>query len=245
MKIKSVIFPLFAVFALAGTMSASAHDINGVFHSPTNSTPSLVHSVIHGDSAEVKRLLAAKTSPNAANRNGNTALMLAVDRERTAIIKLLLAAKANPNLKNKSGTTALMKAATGDYAEGAKLLLSAGADVNMTNNSGQNALSLAKSYNHSKVMRILTTDAKGNGVVAKQPKHLSDSYALSACKRLIKREFVGVAIDWHVLGKAFNKYPNGRTHVTVEFTAKELGVEKRVVCLVGHDIAEIQSVTNI
>ena len=79
------------------------------------------------------------------------------------------------------------------------------------------------------------------------PKHLGDDFALISCKRLVKKYLVAPSIEWHLFGEAINKVPNGRTRVTVEFTAKVLGIEieKRAVCLVGHDVAEVQSIINI
>ncbi|MGI9337836.1 MAG: hypothetical protein ACR2P4_04925 [Gammaproteobacteria bacterium] len=82
------------------------------------------------------------------------------------------------------------------------------------------------------------------GKVAKVPKHLSDDYALASCKRLVKSAIAPAPVKWHVFGTAINKVPQGRTRVTVEFSTKLLGreIENRAVCLVGHDVAEVQSI---
>ncbi|MGI9297669.1 MAG: ankyrin repeat domain-containing protein [Gammaproteobacteria bacterium] len=78
-----------------------------------------------GDVAEVKRLLDAGADPNAANKNGLTALMLAVLREYAEVVKMLLSAGADPNA-SKPGFNALHLAEAGGNSEIVRILEEAG-----------------------------------------------------------------------------------------------------------------------
>ena len=77
---------------------------------------------------------------NAANKYGETALMLGAHHPE--MVTLLLKAGAQVNLRSKRGATPLMYSML-DYRDGAKLLIAAGADVNAKANNGMTALMMA------------------------------------------------------------------------------------------------------
>jgi hypothetical protein len=94
------------------------------------------------------------------NKNGKTALHLAVENGHKESISVLLKAGANINLANKYGQTALHWAAIAGNEKSLKLLLESGATIDMLNKYGQTALHLAaeKGYIES-VKALLAADA--------------------------------------------------------------------------------------
>jgi len=115
----------------------------------------------------VKLLLDAGADPNINIKSdtcwssftcGETALMIAVRKNRLQIVKLLLntackncgskrsskkGSDADPNIQNREGATALMIAVMENRLQIVKLLLNTGADPNIQNREGATALMLA------------------------------------------------------------------------------------------------------
>ena len=103
-------------------------------------------AVQHGKYEEVKRLLARYDSlKNEQDRDGDSALMLAVREGHAQIVKLLLDAGANVNHGNNEGRTALMYASKYAYRDKdltiLPMLIARGADVNQANKFGGTPLS--------------------------------------------------------------------------------------------------------
>ena len=115
----------------------------------------LRNRVFDGDIAEIRAWLNTGANPNAATKDGATALMLAAQEGHPQIAKILLAAGANPNAAEDGGMTALMWAAGPGHAEIVKVLLDAGADPNAVRNNDGTALMLAMSYGHPEVAKML------------------------------------------------------------------------------------------
>lgn len=88
-----------------------------------------------GDIALINRYLDLGANVNAADEDGDTALMFA----NAEIAGMLIAAGANVNAADNNGNTALM----GAEADKTYILLAANADVNAVNNDGWTALSYA------------------------------------------------------------------------------------------------------
>jgi hypothetical protein len=91
-------------------------------------------AALMGDLNTVRRLLAGGVNPNLRNPSGDTALMLAAEKDYTEIVRALLEAGANPDLKNSEGDTALMLASILARPETVQLLLDRNADPTIRNN---------------------------------------------------------------------------------------------------------------
>ena len=73
----------------------------------------LREGAIHGDVEEVRRLIAEGADVNAANTDGETALMSAARNGHIETAKLLISKDANINAADKIGVTVLMLAVSG------------------------------------------------------------------------------------------------------------------------------------
>ncbi|MCT4697426.1 MAG: ankyrin repeat domain-containing protein [Candidatus Cardinium sp.] len=88
----------------------------------------LHYAVKHAKAAIVDRLIEAKVLLDQVSvKNGNTPLLLAVERGHRKVVSLLLAAGANPNVTNHQGYTALQIAIKKNKKYLVQLLLQAGA----------------------------------------------------------------------------------------------------------------------
>ena len=94
--------------------------------------------------------------PNAANGDGETALMLAARSGSVEVAKLLLAKKADVNAREAwREQTALMWAAGQGHAEAVKLLLERGAQADLRDDRGLTALDMARQGSHAAVVALL------------------------------------------------------------------------------------------
>lgn len=95
-----------------------------------------------GDVAGVKKLLKSGESPNAADKDGKTLLMYAVERaSNTAVITALAEAGADVNAKDKEGWPVLFfAAATNPTVEIINALVKSGVNVNAKDSNGATAL---------------------------------------------------------------------------------------------------------
>jgi ankyrin repeat protein len=84
----------------------------------------------------------------AANRDGETALLLAADRGLGNMVRLLLDRGADPNLSDRSGDTPLIRAIRMDNMPEAEALLDRGADPSLENHQGETGFSLALHGGH-------------------------------------------------------------------------------------------------
>ncbi|HWU74420.1 MAG TPA: ankyrin repeat domain-containing protein [Sphingomonas sp.] len=88
-----------------------------------------LHIVVRrDDSRYLSYLLAKGANPNIKNRQGDTPLLVAVDRGYGDLIPILLKHKANPNLAGDGGQTPLIKAVLRRDEQMARDLLDGGAD---------------------------------------------------------------------------------------------------------------------
>lgn len=102
-----------------------------------------------GKAAEAKAMLARGADPNAADRSGTTALMLAAAAGGAELVAALLRAGAGVNRQDKWGQTALMLAAGRGRLEAIKILLKAGAV------HGGTAADFAKENGHAQLAKLL------------------------------------------------------------------------------------------
>jgi ankyrin repeat protein len=88
-----------------------------------------LHIVVRrDDSRYVSYLLAKGANPNIKNRQGDTPLLLAIDRGYGDLVPILLKAKANPNLAGDGGQTPLIKAVLRRDEQMVRDLIEGGAD---------------------------------------------------------------------------------------------------------------------
>jgi uncharacterized protein len=111
-------------------------------------------------------LLGKGADVNAANHNGETALILAATQFEADAARLLLQKNANVNAKTNTGRTALMQAIDGPkefdndrhvvYSpQIASLLIAAGADVSARDSAGHTALALARQRGYDDIAAAL------------------------------------------------------------------------------------------
>ena len=123
----------------------------------------LMHSISNGAPVKIIMLLLLNIIDNkmniinVQNKDGNTALMLAVNIGWNDIMEMLLDNGADINITDKDGNTALMLATyKGDwYIKLVKMLLDHGADINVQNKDGNTVLMLATRYKAYKIAEIL------------------------------------------------------------------------------------------
>ena len=100
----------------------------------------LIAAAESGNTAEVRRLIAAGGNVNAQDDNRNSAYLVAGARGRTEVLKLTLAAGADLNTTNRYGGTALIPACHYGHVDTVRELLKTKVDVDHVNNLGWTAL---------------------------------------------------------------------------------------------------------
>jgi ankyrin repeat protein len=105
--------------------------------------PPIVKAAKDGDAVTVRTLLARHADVNAAEADGTTALLWAVQHNDGEMAGALLTAKANANAANRYGVTPLSVACTNGNAAIIEKLLRAGADANATTREGETPLMIA------------------------------------------------------------------------------------------------------
>jgi len=105
-------------------------------------------------------LLEAGADPNAADREGETALMKAAAHGLKQTVKLLIDHHADINRKDSKGRTALMHAAATRRSTAIPLLLENGADVTARDNEGFSALEMADKSNNLGAIAMLSLAVK-------------------------------------------------------------------------------------
>jgi len=121
--------------------------------------PALVEAVRHGDKDVVRSLLQEKTSANAADADGSTALLWAAYNNDLDCASLLLHAGANPNAANDQGATPLWAASQNGSTPMVRKLLEAGANPNAALLAGETSVMVAARSGYPDVVELLL--AKG------------------------------------------------------------------------------------
>ncbi|KAF0701080.1 Aste57867_8377 [Aphanomyces stellatus] len=103
----------------------------------------LIHAVISSSVKVVEYLLARGAMINAANKDGQTPLIIAAMYKRHDMLQLLLMSGASVEAVDKDGCTALMKSVIIMDKKAAELLLQSGASIHSQNENGFTAMSLA------------------------------------------------------------------------------------------------------
>ncbi|MBQ3667441.1 MAG: ankyrin repeat domain-containing protein [Elusimicrobiaceae bacterium] len=125
-------------------------------------TPLIVSASL-GDLPSLQDLLAYRANVNAANKDGNTALIYAARYNHPDVIKMLLTPQTmqvplDVNAQNKAGETALYWGAAKGHVEVVKRLLAAGADPTIAANNGLVPYAVAQKNGRGQVLEWLNKD---------------------------------------------------------------------------------------
>ena len=133
----------------------------------------LIISASLGDLPSVQDLLAYRADLNAANKDGNTALIYAARFDRPEVIKMMLLPQTmqtplDVNAQNKAGETALYWGAAKGNVEVVKRLLAAGADPTIAAKNGLVPYAVAKKNGRGQVLEWFNKDIREveNAVIA-------------------------------------------------------------------------------
>ena len=127
-------------------------------------TPLIIAASL-GDLPSVQDLLAYRADLNAANKDGNTALIYAARYNHPQVIKMMLLPQTmqtplDVNAQNKAGETALYWGAAKGNVEVVKRLLAAGADPTIAANNGLVPAAVAQKNGRSQVLEWFNKDVR-------------------------------------------------------------------------------------
>ena len=121
-----------------------------------NSDTALLRAAEAGSALGVRHQIAKGANPDAADRDGVTALHYAAGTGESEPVRALLEAKADPNVRDEyKGQTPLQLAVQADSPKAVKLLLEAKADPNVPDYEGGTALHYAASNRNPAIARQL------------------------------------------------------------------------------------------
>ena len=148
MKIKTIIFN-FITFSLL---------LIPIIHAASDAADlqSLLEAVGDGDLEKVQKLIEGGIDPNTANDKGDTALILATDKDHFEIVKYLLEREdVDPDLQNNEGDSALIWASYQEFENIVKLLLEHDAKPDLQDNEGVTALIQASIKANKNIVELL------------------------------------------------------------------------------------------
>ena len=117
-----------------------------------------------GDYEEAELLLGnPAVDPDAADRDGYTALMYAARGNKPELVTLLTKAEANLDLQNNGGDTALIIAVKRGRVDAARLMLMAGADTTVLDRRGRTALDWAQERGRTYLAQIILIASRPSG----------------------------------------------------------------------------------
>ena len=150
----------------------------------------LLDAVDEGDEDRVKAILKLEPEPDLQDFAGQSALHIAVRKNRTQVVRLLLSNGANVSLQNKEGMSALHFAVTSNPKTGAimEMLLDEGADVDALNIAGDSVLDLADRAGVNpaslKNQRLIKGPSEDISDRRREPVPPTISSAVAACSEL-------------------------------------------------------------
>ncbi|TDI37828.1 MAG: TonB family protein [Acidobacteria bacterium] len=117
-----------------------------------------------GDYDEAQLLLGnPAVDPDAADRDGYTALMYAARGNTPELVTLLAKAQANLDLQNNGGETALIIAVKRGRVDAARVMLMAGADTTLLDRRGRSALDWAQERKRTYLAQIILIASRPSG----------------------------------------------------------------------------------
>ena len=119
------------------------------------SLATLIDAAARGDTALLRRLLAAGAAVNARDASGRSAVLAATQGGHVEASRLLIAAGADVNAQDTMQDSAFLLAGARGHTEIVRLALAAGADLKLTNRYGGTALIPACHYGHVETVRVL------------------------------------------------------------------------------------------
>jgi ankyrin repeat protein len=120
----------------------------------------LVAAAAAGRLAEVQSLIAAGAPLEARDGQGNSALLIAVDRNHPEIVRALIAAGASVNAQAANADTPWLLAGARGRTAMLEAMLPAGPDLSIRNRFGGNALIPACERGHVETIRLLLERTK-------------------------------------------------------------------------------------
>ena len=108
-----------------------------------------------GDVEGVKKSLTQGALPNSRNRQGKTALMMAIEKNQTAIFQLMLDAGTDVNLASLEKVTPLIAASYAGQVDMVKKLIAKGAKLEEEDRLHKSALVYAAGMGHHEVIDVL------------------------------------------------------------------------------------------
>jgi len=147
---------LILAIAVAAVSAAQVPDF-------TPPTP-LIAAVMHNNTEEAKRLLAAGADPNEARLVGFPAVFFPVAFRNAELFHAMVAKGADIQARDASGSTALMWAAFNEAGDPALVeeLLQLGVDPNAKNQAGETALIWASRRGNTRVVTVLEKAGASN-----------------------------------------------------------------------------------
>ena len=140
-----------------------------------------VEEVKKNNTNKIKELIAQKADVNLTNKDGKTALMIAVSSGSDRAFDVLLDSDANVRAKDNAGDTALHYAAQQGDLKFVKKLIASRADVNAINGrAGHTPLDFALLYQRADTAKILIE--KGSNIYSNS-RYRVDSYGLASMNK--------------------------------------------------------------
>jgi uncharacterized protein len=153
---------------------------------PDPAVTDLMRALSGGHVAHACGLIAAGAKVNAADRDGTTALSIAVAQGEAGVVGALLAAGADPNTADRNGATPMCSATEFGSPTIVNELLKAGADVNRPDEAGVTPLMCASAHNQAVVGILLARGADANARTENGRTALMGAGGAEAAKLLIR-----------------------------------------------------------
>lgn len=144
-------------FAIAAAAAFLTVSVPVAAQLASSASHDFIEAVRQSDGGKATELLANKPSGliNTKSDDGNTALLIAVQRRDDQWTAFLIDKGADPDLAGKDGETPLIAAARIGFDSAIEWLLGVGAKVDGTNKSGETALIVAVQRHQVPTIRLL------------------------------------------------------------------------------------------